>query len=517
MLMNTRVYISIVLGALLFLSCSRALQEEGSKPNIIFILADDLGYGDLGSYGQQLIETPHLDNLAANGMRFTQHYSGSPVCAPSRCVLMTGMHSGHAYIRGNDEWRARGEVWDYRAMIADSTLEGQRPIPENTSTIGKLMQSVGYKTGMIGKWGLGAPNTHGIPNRQGFDFYCGYNCQRQAHTYYPVHLYLNENRLYLGNDTVAPHTNLDDGADPLDLDSYNQYNLSTYAPDVMFSEMVKFIEQNKEQPFFFYWASPIPHVALQAPQRWIDYYVEKFGDESPYLGQGGYYPHRYPHAAYAAMVSYLDENVGQLVQKLKEEGVYDNTLIIFSSDNGPTHNGGTDSPWFDSGGPFKSERGWAKGVLHEGGIRVPMIASWPGKIEPGTTSDHISAFWDLLPTVCDISGAAIPENVDGISYLPELMGSDNQEKHSHLYWEFPASNGQQAVRMDQWKAIRKNIKDGNLELELYNLETDIQEQVNVAGQHPEIIRKIEEIMKNEHVPAEIDRFKMGVLGDSIHY
>jgi arylsulfatase A-like enzyme len=506
----------VTAGSLLMGSCtSNQKGQEKTKPNIIFIMADDLGYGDLGCYGQQLIETPNIDKLATNGMRFTQHYSGSPVCAPSRCVLLTGMHSGHAYIRGNDEWRERGEVWDYRAMIADSTLEGQRPIPENTSTIGKLMQSEGYTTGMIGKWGLGAPNTHGIPNKQGFDFYCGYNCQRQAHTYYPVHLYLNENRLYLGNDTVAPHTNLDDGADPLDLDSYDQYNLATYAPDVMFSEMIKFIEQSKDQPFFFYWASPIPHVALQAPQRWVDYYVEKFGDESPYLGKGGYFPHRYPHAAYAAMISYLDENVGQLVQKLKEEGIYDNTLIIFSSDNGPTHNGGTDSPWFDSGGPFKSERGWAKGVLHEGGIRVPMIASWPGKIEPGTTSDHISAFWDLLPTVCDISGAAIPENVDGISYLPELMGSDSQEKHSHLYWEFPASNGQQAVRMDQWKAIRKNIRDGNLDLELYNLETDIQEQVNVAGQHPEIIRKIEEIMKNEHVPAEIDRFKMEVLGDSI--
>ncbi len=497
-------------------SCNSGHRDkEIRKPNIIFILADDLGYGDLGCYGQQLIETPNIDGLAASGMRFTQHYSGSPVCAPSRCVLLTGKHTGHAYIRGNDEWRERGEVWDYRAMIADSTLEGQRPIPDETNTIGKLLQSAGYVTGMTGKWGLGAPNTHGIPNEQGFDFFCGYNCQRQAHTYYPVHLYLNQNRLYLGNDTVPPHTTLADGADPLELSSYANYNLSTYAPDVMFGEMEKFIGQNKDRPFFFYWASPIPHVALQAPQRWVDYYVNKFGEEDPYPGNSGYFPHRYPHAAYAAMISYLDERVGQLVEKLKEEGIYENTLIIFSSDNGPTFNGGTDSPWFGSGGPFKSERGWAKGFLHEGGIRVPMIASWPGKIAPRTTSDHISAFWDLLPTLCELTGAEIPEGTDGISYLAELTGNGQQTDHPFLYWEFPASNGQQAVRMGPWKAIRKNVQDGNLELELYNLEEDIQEQTNVATENPDIIRRMEQIMKQEHLPAEIDRFKMSALGDIV--
>jgi arylsulfatase A-like enzyme len=378
----------VTAGSLLMGSCtSNQKGQKKIKPNIIFIMADDLGYGDLGCYGQQLIETPNIDNLASSGMRFTQHYSGSPVCAPSRCVLLTGMHSGHAYIRGNDEWGDRGEVWDYRAMIADSTLEGQRPLPINSTTIGTLLQSAGYRTGMIGKWGLGAPNTEGIPNRQGFDFFCGYNCQRQAHTYYPVHLYLNEERLYLGNDTVAPHTTLVEGANPLDMANYSPYTLSSYAPEVMFDEMIHFIKQNGKDPFFFYWASPIPHVALQAPQRWVDHYVEKFGDEMPYTGDKGYFPSRYPHATYAAMVSYLDERIGELVRVLKEQGLYENTLIIFSSDNGPTFNGGTDSPWFDSGGPFRSERGWGKAFLHEGGIRVPMIASWPGKLHRGQNRD----------------------------------------------------------------------------------------------------------------------------------
>jgi len=501
-------------GLFSIMACVNSASEQGaSKPNIIFILADDLGYGDLGCYGQELIETQNLDLLASEGMRFTQHYSGSPVCAPSRCVLLTGKHSGHAYIRGNDEWGDRGEVWDYRAMIADSTLEGQRPLPANTTTIGSLLQAEGYRTGMVGKWGLGAPHTESIPNRQGFDFFCGYNCQRQAHTYYPVHLYLNENRLYLDNDTVAPHVILKEGADPYNRENYSDFSLSEYAPDVMFSRMIRFVEDSGEDPFFLYWASPIPHVALQAPKHWVDYYVEKFGEEEPYVGDAGYFPTRYPHATYAAMISYLDERIGQLIDKLKEEGKYENTLIIFSSDNGPTFNGGADSPWFQSGGPFRSERGWAKAFLHEGGIRVPLIASWPGKIAPGSESDHLSAFWDLLPTLCEAAGATVPEDLDGISYLPELLGNDGQEKHPYLYWEFPASGGQQAVRMDQWKAIRKNILEGNLELELYKLEEDLQEQYNVAGEHPDMVRKMEQIMSQEHTSPELERFRMEALDE----
>jgi arylsulfatase len=509
-----RIPATLCIGLLIAIATGCASEKENKeskRPNIIFILADDLGYGELGCFGQELIETPHIDALASSGMKFTQHYSGSPVCAPSRCVLLTGKHSGHAYIRGNDEWRDRGEVWDYRAMIADSTLEGQRPLPAGTVNIATILKGAGYGTGMIGKWGLGAPHTDGIPNRQGFDFFCGYNCQRQAHTYYPVHLWLNEERLYLGNDTVAPHARLEEGVDPLDPANYAPYELTSYAPDVMFENMISFVEQQGQAPFFFYWASPIPHMPLQAPKRWVDHYVEKFGDEEPYKGENGYFPSRYPHATYAAMISYLDERVGELVKTLKEQGVYENTLIIFSSDNGPTFNGGTDSPWFNSGGPFKSERGWGKAYLHEGGIRVPMIASWPGKIAPGTQSDHISAFWDLLPTLCEAAGTEIPADVDGISYLSELLSEGDQAQHPYLYWEFPSYGGQQAVRMGKWKAIRKNVLKGDLGIELFNLEEDIQEQHNVASEYPEIMQEMEHILEREHEPSQLERFRMDAL------
>ena len=508
--MRSIIFISALL---LIAGCNGGHPVQTDPPNIIFILADDLGYGDLGCYGSELIETPNIDLLAESGMMFTQHYSGSPVCAPSRCVLLTGKHSGHAYIRGNDEWGDRGEVWDYRAMIADSTLEGQRPLPRETVTIGKILQSRGYATGMIGKWGLGAPHTESIPTRQGFDFFCGYNCQRQAHTYYPVHLYLNENRIALGNDTIPPHAKLGAETDPLDPESYSDFKLTSYAPDVMFEEMTRFIDQKREGPFFLYWASPIPHVPLQAPERWVDYYVKKFGDEPPYEGDQAYYPTRYPHASYAAMISFLDEQIGRLVEKLKQDGLYDNTLIIFTSDNGPTYNGGTDSPWFNSGGPFNEERGRGKGFLYEGGIRVPMIASWPGKIESGSGSHHISSFQDLLPTLCEITGAEIPSGLDGLSYLPELLGSENQEEHPYLYWEFPESGGQQAVRMGPWKAIRTGIHKGNLSLELYNLEADIREEFDVATDNPDLIQEMELVMSKEHVPSELVRFHMKALGD----
>lgn len=512
---NNKSLLGLSAAALLAMPACKHKEKatEVKKPNIIYILADDLGYGELGCYGQKLIETPNIDKLAQNGIKFTDHYSGAPVCAPSRCVLLTGKHSGHAYVRGNDEWAERGEVWDYKATIADSTLEGQRPMPADTKTIGKLLQSAGYKTGIVGKWGLGAPNTNSIPTKQGFDFFCGYNCQRQAHTYYPVHLYKNGSRIYLDNDTVAPHSGLDKGADPLKMESYAKYNLNDYSPDIMFSEMINFIEESKDQPFFMYWASPFPHVPIQAPQKWVDYYHEKFGDEKPYVGQAGYFPHRYPRAGYAAMISYLDERVGQLVQKLKEMGEYENTLIIFTSDNGPTFNGGTDSPWFSSGGPFKSERGWGKCFVHEGGIRVPMIAIWPGNIKPGTQTNHISAFWDVLPTLCEIANVSVPEDVDGISFLPSLLGKGEQMQHEYLYWEFPELAGEQAIRMGDWKAIRRNIKKGNMSIELYNLKEDIQEQNNVAKEHPEIVAQMEELMKKSHTPAELRAFHMKELGD----
>jgi len=502
-----------VISLVFLLGCNLNEKQEVTKPNIIYILADDLGYAELGCYGQQKIETPNIDALAAGGMRFTRHYAGAPVCAPSRCVLLTGKHLGHAQIRGNDEWAERGKVWDFQAMFDDPNLEGQRPLKAGTKTIGRLLQQADYKTGIVGKWGLGAPLTEGIPNKQGFDFFFGYNCQRQAHTYFPLHLWKDTTRVLLNNKLVAPNTKLAPGADVHDEKSYADYWLTQYSGELMQKEVLNFITENKEQPFFMYYATPIPHAPLQAPKRWVDYYLKKFGNEEPYLGDKTYFPQRYPHAAYAAMVSYLDEQVGEIVALLKNEGLFENTIIIFSSDNGPTFNGGTDSPWFDSANPFKSEQGWGKGNVTEGGISVPMIAHWPAKIKAGSESDHISAFYDVLPTLCEVAKTEVPNDIDGISFLPVLLGSDKQKEHEFLYWEFPAYGGQQALRMGKWKAIRRNIFKDNLEIELYNLETDIQEQINVAEQFPEIVEKARKIFEREHVPAEIERFKIKQLGD----
>jgi arylsulfatase len=487
--------------------------ESEKKPNIIYILADDLGYSEVGSYGQEKIETPHIDALAENGMRFTQHYSSSPVCAPARCMLLTGKHSGNAQIRGNDEWGERGDVWDFEAASNDPNLEGQRPMKPNTLTIGTLLQEAGYKTGIVGKWGLGGPLSESIPNKQGFDFFYGYNCQRQAHTYFPPHLWKNTEKVPLNNKIVPPKTLLPEGADPYDPDAYSDFWLTDYSSELMQNELIQFIKDNKDQPFFMYYANPIPHNPLQAPKRWVDYYVEKFGDEEPYTGDRGYFPHRYPHASYAAMISYFDEQVGEIVATLKDQGLYENTIIIFSSDNGPTYSGGADSPWFESAKPFKSEQGWGKGNLTEGGIRVPMIAQWPGKIDPGTETSLISAHYDVLPTLCDVVEIEAPEDIDGISFLPTLLGQEGQKEHEFLYWEFPAYGGQQAIRMGNWKGIRKNIFQDSLQVQLYNLEDDIQELNDVSSQHPEIVQKVETLFIQEHTTPEIDRFKIAQLGD----
>ena len=499
----------ILLIAIISFSC-QTKEKEPAKPNIIYILADDLGYGELGCYGQEKIETPNIDQLAKEGMMFMQHYSGSAVCAPSRSVLLTGKHSGHSDIRNNSGWASRGDVWNIFAMLKDSTLEGNLPMQDNTITIANLLQNAGYKTGMSGKWGLGAPHTNSIPTKKGFDFFIGYNCQRIAHTYYPPFLYKNDKRLYLNNEAIALSEKFPKDKDPLDEKNYERYTQPDYAPDVMYNEMENFIVENRDNPFFFYWASLIPHVALQAPQRWVDYYVEKFGDEKPYTGNQGYYPHRYPHAAYAAMISYLDENVGKLVAKLKDLGVYDNTIIIFTSDNGPTFNGGADPEWFQSAGILGSNKRKIKASFDDGGIRVPMIASWPGKIKPGSQTNHISAFWDVMPTLCEIANVATPKDIDGISMIPTFLGESGQKVHEVLYWEL---GRKQAVRMGKWKGIRKNGKDEVGEIELYNLEDDIQENNNIAKDFPEIVKQIETIMQNEHEPAVIDAFKQKVLGD----
>lgn len=481
--------------------------KAGQQPNIIYILADDLGYAELGCYGQQQIETPNIDKLAECGMRFTQNYAGTAVSAPSRCITFTGLHSGHAYIRGNDEMRERGEVWSHEAMLADSTLEGQRPLPAGTITIPSVLKQAGYTTGCIGKWGLGYPGSEGTPNKMGFDFFYGYNCQRQAHTYFPPFLYRNEVREYLPNKLLIPGTKLDEGADPYNEKSYDKYTQKVYSCDLMYDEILKFVERSKEKPFFLAWTTPLPHVPLQAPERWVKYYVDKFGTEEPYIGDKGYFPCRYPRATYAAMISYWDEQIGGLIKKLKELGIYENTVIVFTSDNGPTFNGGSDSPWFDSAKPFKSEMGWGKASIREGGIRVPMIVTWEGKIKPGTVSNHICASWDVMPTVCDLAGVASPKT-DGISFVPELFGK-KQKVHDYLYWEYPEGGGAKAIRMGKWKGLILNIREeGETNMMLFDLEKDPREQNNIAAEHPDIVSTMREKMKEAHEDPIIERFTM---------
>lgn len=504
MIINLKSSILIVLP---IIGTSYGANAQTKTPNIIYILADDLGYGELGCYGQKLIETPNIDKLAERGMRFTQNYSGTTVSAPSRCITFTGLHSGHSYIRGNDEMTERGAVGSHKAMLEDAKLEGQRPMPIGTRTIPKVLKEIGYTTGIVGKWGLGYPGSESTPNKMGFDFFYGYNCQRQAHTYYPPFLYRNEKREYLPNKLLSSGSGLDKGADPLDEKSYAKYTQEAYSCDLMYDEILNFVDENQENPFFLAWTTPLPHVPLQVPEKWVTYYVNKFGDEKPYLGNKGYFPCRYPKATYAAMLSYWDEQIGGLIQKLKDLGIYENTVIMLTSDNGPTFNGGSSSPWFDSAKPFKSELGWGKVSLREGGIRVPLVVTWDGVIEAGSTSDHICASWDVMATVCDIVGIPSPQT-DGISYVNELKGK-RQKVHKYLYWEYPGWGGSKAVRMGQWKGLILNInKEGEDNMMLFDLEKDPREQNNLAAQYPKIIKKMRRIMVEAHTPPLVKNFEI---------
>ena len=501
---NLLYYLLVIIGILPVAVFSQT-QTTNKPPNIIYFLADDLGFGEIGVQGQKIIKTPNIDALAEQGMRFTQHYTGAPVCAPARCVLLTGKHMGHAYIRGNDAVKERGDVWNYAKASADPNLEGQRPLPANTVTLSKLLQQVGYTTGLFGKWGLGGPLTEGAPHLQGFDRFYGYNCQRQAHNLYPIHLWDDNKKVPLNNELIVPSTKLRKGADPNDPASYTQFEQKDYAPEMIHKEALKFIEDHHGEPFFMYYASPLPHVPLQIPGKYVEPYKKIIGKENPYTGQNGYFPNFYPRATYAAMISYLDEQLGDLINLLKEKGIYENTLIIFASDNGPTYTGGVDFNYFQSSQPFTNGYGKTKGFLYEGGIRIPMIVSWPKTVEPGTTSSHISAFYDVLPTLCEISGAKLPVHTDGLSFLPTLLGK-NQKEHKFLYWEFPEYNGQQAVRMGKWKGIRKNMQEGNMGIELYNLEQDAKESNDLAGQYPKVVKKIEKIMLQEHQTSSNELF-----------
>ena len=499
------IYISLFL-----ISCSQTKKSDNDSPNFIFILADDLGYGELGVLGQQLIETPNLDSLAKSGMILTDHYSGAPVCAPARAVLMTGLHAGHNPVRGNSEWRERGDVWSFKAMYENPNLEGQRPMPDSIQTIADVLKSKGYKTGMVGKWGLGAPNTNSIPNKKGFDFFYGYNCQRQAHNLFPSHLWRNTERHVL-NNTIVNKGKLPAHLNPLEEQSYALYHQNDYAPSLMHNEALAFLDRNKDQKFFLYYASPLPHLPLQAPKKWVNYYREKFGKEKPYLGDKGYFPNFSPRATYAAMISYLDEQVGEIVAKLKENGQYENTLIIFSSDNGPTHKDEqADIHFFNSTGIFVNSKNTVKGNVNEGGIRVPTIASWPKRIKSGSSSNHPCIFYDYFATVCDIIGAELHYKIDGKSYLPSLIG-ENQQENDFLYWEFPAYTGQQAVRMNQWKGLKKKLFSGPAKLQLYNLNTDPKELNDLAEEYPEIVEKMELIMKSAHTKASLEKFNIPVL------
>jgi arylsulfatase A-like enzyme len=459
------------------LSHKDASDPEKAKPNIIYILADDLGYGDLGCYGQLKFATPHLDQLAGEGMRFTRHYSGSTVCAPSRSVLMTGLHTGHTPIRGNQEVRP----------------EGQWPMPASSRTVAEALKEAGYVCGAFGKWGLGFPGSEGDPLNQGFDHFYGYNCQRYAHRYYPEYLWENNEKVYLeGNDWSST---------------------VSYAPDVIQEKTLDFIMEHRDTSFFAFIPMVIPHAELIVPED--DIYRQYLGTfpESPYVGRPGadygpdmkismYCSQENPRATFAAMVHRLDKYVGEIVKLVEELGLTENTLIMFTSDNGPHMEGGADPEFFNSNGGLRGH----KRDLYEGGIRVPFIVSWPGTIEEGTVSDHPSAFWDLMPTVADLAGFENGE-LDGISFLPELLGKE-QEKHELLYWEFHEQGGKQAILKNEWKAIRLQVgKDPRAALELYNLELDPGEEKNVAGSHPDLVEEFSRMMEESRQASE--KFNFG--------
>lgn len=462
------------------------------KPNIVFFLADDLGYGELGCYGQEKIRTPHIDALAREGMLFTQAYAGNAVCAPSRCVLMTSKHPGHATVRSN----LRMEP------------EGQYPIGDAEITLAERLQGLGYVCGAFGKWGLGNVWSEGNPNKQGFHRFFGYNCQGKAHTYYPESLWSDSEVFPLKNNPPIPgHEGLDPGANPMDPASYNKFKGQDWAPDRIHEQAVAFLKANKAKPFFLFYPSILPHVALQIPDAELEPYLEMKWNDPPFTREAkgyGYTPHFTPRAAYAAMISKLDKQVGDIVGLLDKMGLKENTIVIFASDNGPTHiNDEVDVEFFNSAAGYRG----LKGDLYEGGIRIPQVIRWPGKIAAGSTSDHVTGFEDWAPTFMELIGGPAPEDIDGVSFAPTLLG-EKQEARPYLYREFPGYGGQQAVWLDaQWKGVRTKLislgKKGATEIptELYDLKTDPKETKDVSADHPELVKQIEEIMKREHVAS----------------
>ena len=452
----------LIFFSVFFFTPSAVAQKK--KPNIIFILADDLGYGDIGCYGQQKIETPNIDRLAKAGVKFTQFYSGSAVCAPARSSFMTGQHTGHTQVRGNRPLKP----------------EGQTPLHDSVVTIANRLQDAGYKTAAFGKWGLGFITTSGDPQKKGFDEFYGYNCQTLAHNYYPDHLWHNHQRIDLPGNLRSD---------------------SVYSADLIHQQAMKFLNGKHDRPFFLYLPYTLPHADVVVPHDEVyDYYVKKF-NEAPVpkpMKQDEEKSHfdEHPHAAFAAMVARLDKYVGEVMATLKQKGMEENTLVIFTSDNGPHKEKGGDPAFFNSNGGLRG----IKRDLYEGGIRVPFIAYQKGLTRGGQINNSPAALWDLFPTFLELAGVSAPKNIDGISLLPALKGQALKERN-YFYWELHESGGRQAVRIGDWKGIKLDVsKNKNAELELYNLKTDPYEKNNLATKHPHIVKKIEAIIKEAYVP-----------------
>jgi len=421
------------------------------RPNIVFILADDLGYGDLGCYGQKRFRTPNLDRLAAEGVRFTQHYAGSTVCAPSRFTVMTGLHIGHATTPG----------------------QGQCLEPERL-TVAECLKTAGYATACIGKWGLGEEGTTGVPLKQGFDRFFGYLNQVHAHNYYPAWIWRDGEKVHLRNEVVTATKGYAKGRGGASTKRVD------YSHDMMTDEALAFIDRHRDRPFFLYLPYTIPHANNE--HHVVGRHGMEVPDYGPFAGED------WPEVekGFAAMVHRMDRDIGRIVARLKEYGIAGDTLVLFSSDNGPHKEGGHDPAFFDSNGPLRG----IKRDLYEGGIRVPAIAWWPGRIPPGRTSDHVSAFYDFLPTACEVAGVAAPDGIDGISFLPELTGR-TQPPHAYLYWEFPSQGGKRAVRAGRWKAVWLDTnKKPDAPPELYDLAEDIGETTNVADAHPDVVERL---------------------------
>ena len=451
-------------GAMLSAAAPAAAQQQ---PNIVFILADDLGYGDLSCYGQQRFSTPNIDSLAASGLRFTQCYAGTTVSAPSRSCLLTGLHSGHTAVRGNLELQP----------------EGQYPLPEDSAVMFGALKAAGYTVGVFGKWGLGFIGTTGDPMRQGVDRFYGYNCQLLAHSYYPDHLWDNSQRVEL--DTSGP------------------YGSGAYAPDLIHAQALEFIDECADRPFMLFYPTTIPHAELIVPEDDIIEQLRGRYPETPYRGvdsgpafrHGGYCSQEYPRATFAAMVTRLDRYVGELVARLRERGVLENTVIIFSSDNGPHMEGGADPDFFDSNGPL---RGY-KRDLYEGGIRVPMIFAGCGITASGTC-DRICTFWDLPSTFAEIAGTSLDDEGDGHSIVPLLEGRDQEYRESdYLYFSFSELGGREAVREGDWKLLHLNIRSDNPQYELYNLADDPGETADVIEANPEKAEHLRSLMRQAWV------------------